>query len=319
MLRRRTLLAAVAVACSACADGGDSCTDTYADGPNYSFSGTSCGDKTPTPEIAVLPTPEEVAQDQADACLEIFAFTCDDDGTNCRDEYARQCPGGVMEKTLEPGCRKTGGPVYTFDGLGTSSRDALNFRFDGGLPWKSAITLFNDLFVRANKSPALSYAQEESNRSPTDGAGFRVPPDISEFRFFATGHDANFPNAAGLTLCSSTELFGRRGCIETLFAENINKSAALTGHRATTIATVTALHELGHVACIQHFNTNVNVPHTGLSFTAMNSFLLTDTVNDIGFYLNLDPTELDDAIAAFNLGRTLPDPNIVFERGFNQD
>src|SRR6476620_6197742 len=107
-MKRSLIAIAMLGVASACADGGNTCTDTYADGVNYSFSGTSCGDKKPTPEIAALPSPEEVAADLAKSCTETYAFGCDPDGTNCHEEHVRECPGGVEEKTIEPGCRVVG-------------------------------------------------------------------------------------------------------------------------------------------------------------------------------------------------------------------
>jgi hypothetical protein len=72
-----------------CGDEGGSCTDTYAEGPGYSFSGTSCDDKKP---------PQSVVDSAADAgvgadagCADIQAYGCKPGTSDCDEVYRRAC------------------------------------------------------------------------------------------------------------------------------------------------------------------------------------------------------------------------------------
>lgn len=72
-----------------CSDRGDSCTDTYADGPGYSFSGTSCDNKRPSQELIESAADAGLGPDAG--CVDIQAFGCDPGTSECRETYRRAC------------------------------------------------------------------------------------------------------------------------------------------------------------------------------------------------------------------------------------
>jgi hypothetical protein len=291
-----------------CSGGGDSCA---------SSNGASCDEEAPSTLADPVGGPLE--------CTETIAFGCDADGV-CSEVHQRSCPGGVVEKTLEPGCRKGppgGGPAYTFDTQRSASREAFAFALqevvNGRLvttirdPWGAAIDQFNALF-NDGVDPRLSFAE------PVRGGGqgpAPTPKDIIEFRIFNNGVIDDFPNASGLTSCGENEIFGRHNCIVSLIMDNIRRSAEVTGNGIQEIANSVALHELGHVSCIQHFARDSAVPTPFPIFSAMNSFMLIDSNNAASRYFTYDSSEIADARQAFEDGQTIPDT--VFERGFNAD
>ncbi len=287
-----------------CSDGGGSCTVTYADGLGESFRGTTCPD--PEPERVLDATASIEAR-----CTVTDAFLCDDDGTDCRDVHVRDCGEGLVDKALEPGCRKAS-PSTNYDYSADNANTRQAFAFAGN-PWGAGIAAFNLMFQDGRPLP-LQWVQAASPA----GQGVPFNPrgaDIGEFRIFNAGRNANFPTAAGTTTCADSSAFGRHNCVVTIYMQEVRRYAGITGDNVLNVASVTALHELGHAACIQHFDRSVALPSPDDLFTAMNSSFLGDAVNGAAPYFRFTTAEKSNARQAFTNGRN--PPATVFERGFN--
>lgn len=315
-------LALVGLGLVACGNEGGTCTNTFADGADSLYHGTSCAQTAPA-AVKAAPAPAP------DGCVETLAFGCDEQGVDCKESYQVSCPDGtVLDKTLEPGCRKGppgGSPVYKFvgDDSLTVESFATNLTFTVNSvnyqlvdPWGQAIERFGELF--SNGNPQLSFADVGSSVQNQQGQGNNdfVKRDIISFRIFLNGVVSDFPNAAGITQCGDDQTNGRSSCIESIIMENVLLASQITGAPVQDIANAVALHELGHVACIQHFQRDSTKPSPLPTFTAMNSFFLRDALNPMTNYFTYDSSEVADARQAFADGQTIPTSK--FEQGFNQ-
>lgn len=259
------------IALAGCSHDHDACTDTYteyADGTG-SFS-TSCD-----PPEEEDPTARTI---EPGTCLETFRSVCPP-GEDCQDLYERTCEnetanvpltelGTARAALLVSDCALSDGD-HTFAGLHADmapvyilARDKINqlFRDDGASP---------SFRIRRD---AVRTHQAQSNITAA---------------FVGTERPGE-PDTLGISTCLRENGFRNR-CQITVYFDSIERVAATTGHDPLEDERITAMHELGHTACLDHFVNNGGA--AGL--TAMNSFHTLDTSRPTLDYFKLLGSERD--------------------------
>src|SRR5688572_17637569 len=114
------------------------------------------------------PAPELIRVADEGACITTHAFGCDDEG-NCGETHQRECPGGVVEKAIEPGCFKDR-TTFSFI-IGDPSLPSSDGRFVPPTPadlWQPGLDRMNQLLDDGG-SPRLRLASVEELSGPRQG------------------------------------------------------------------------------------------------------------------------------------------------------
>lgn len=218
-----------------------------------------------------LDTPAAAAQGDAAApdagappdgtCMETRSTRMESDGS-CADVITSTCPTHLGDKALVPGCTIVGNEV--------------EMSVDPEL-----VTLWPELRAAMERIEALTplrYTQPEVSAPD-------FIPDIVQIIRTPFGPD---PGVTGTTQCFRRLADGQRfGCVIWLYPAAVGTTpAGLVDPEGTAI--VNAMHELGHVACLEHERDTC----ADRNITAMNSAHLDDLVRPQSDYMTFTLTEL---------------------------
>lgn len=199
-------------------------------------------------------------------CMETRSTRMASDGS-CADVITSTCPtnlteGNLTDKALVPGCTIVGNEV--------------ELSIDPAL-----VTLWPEVRAAMERIEVLTplrYTRPE--QSAPD-----FIPDIAQIIRTPRGPD---PGITGTTQCLRRLADGQRfGCIIWLYPAAIALTPAGRADPEGT-AIVNAMHELGHVACLEHERDTCD----DRNITAMNSAHLVDLVRPQSDYLTFTPGEL---------------------------
>ena len=194
-------------------------------------------------------------------CMETRSTRMGSDGS-CADVITSTCPTNLDDKALVPGCTIVGNEV--------------EMSIDPAL-----VTLWPELRAAMDRIEALTplrYTQPEV--SATD-----FIPDIMQVIRAPLGPD---PRITGSTQCLRRLADGQRfGCTIWLYPAALEMTPAGRADPEGT-AIVNAMHELGHVACLEHERDTC----ADRNITAMNSAHLVDLARPQTDYMTFTPTEL---------------------------
>lgn len=216
--------------------------------------------------------PAAAAQDDAAApdtgaslpdgtCMEVRSTRMGSDGS-CADVITSTCPTNPGDKALVPGCTIVGNEV--------------ELSIDPEL-----VTLWPEVRAAMDRIEALTplrFTQPEVSAPD-------FIPDIVQIIRAPFGPD---PGITGTTQCLRRLADGQRfGCIIWLHPAALAMTPAGRADAEGT-AIVNAMHELGHVACLEHERDTC----ADRNITAMNSAHLVDRVRPQADYMTFTPTEL---------------------------
>ena len=194
-------------------------------------------------------------------CMEARSTRVGSDGS-CADVITSTCPTNPGDKALVPGCTIVGNEV--------------ELRIDPEL-----VTLWPEVRAAMDRIEALTplrFTQPEV--SDPD-----FIPDIVQIIRAPLGPD---PGITGTTQCLRRVADGQRfGCVIWLHPAALAMTPAGRADAEGT-AIVNAMHELGHVACLEHERDTC----ADRNITAMNSAHLVDLVRPQADYMTFTPTEL---------------------------
>jgi hypothetical protein len=197
----------------------------------------------------------------AGTCMETRSTRMDSDG-RCADVITSTCPTHLGDKALVPGCTIVGNEV--------------ELSIDPEL-----VTLWPEVRAAMNRIEALTplrYTQPEVSAPD-------FIPDIVQIIRVPLGPD---PGITGTTQCFRRLADGQRfGCVIWLYPAALARMPA-GGADPEGTAIVNAMHELGHVACLEHERDTC----ADRNITAMNSAHLVDLVRPQTDYMTFTPTEL---------------------------
>lgn len=195
------------------------------------------------------------------ACMETRSTRMKSDGS-CADVITSTCPTNMGDKALVPGCRIVGNEV--------------ELSIDPEL-----VTLWPEVRAAMDRIEAITslrYTQPEVSAPD-------FIPDIVQIIRTPLGPD---PGITGTTQCFRRLADGQRfGCVIWLYTAAL---AMMPAGRADPEGTaiVNAMHELGHVACLEHERDTC----ADRNITAMNSAHLLDLVRPQTDYMTFTPIEL---------------------------
>jgi hypothetical protein len=193
--------------------------------------------------------------------MESRSTRMESDGS-CADVITSTCPTNLGDKALVPGCTIVGNEV--------------ELSLDPEL-----VTLWPEVRAAMDRIEALTplrYTQPEASAPD-------FIPDIAQIIRTRIGPD---PRITGTTQCLRRLADGQRfGCVVWLYPGAIATTPAGRADPEGT-AIVNAMHELGHVACLEHERDTC----TDRNITAMNSAHLVDLVRPQTDYMTFTPTEL---------------------------
>jgi hypothetical protein len=205
--------------------------------------------------------PDDGASSPEGTCMEVRSTRMGSDGS-CADVITSTCPTGPGDKALVPGCTIVGNEV--------------ELSIDPEL-----VTLWPEVRAAMDRIEAITplrYTQPEVSAPD-------FIPDIIQIIRVPVGPD---PGITGTTQCYRRLADGQRfGCVIWLYpAALASMPAGRVDPEGTAI--VNAMHELGHVACLEHeLDTCAD-----RNITAMNSAHLFDQVRPQTDYMTFTPTEL---------------------------
>ena len=205
--------------------------------------------------------PDAEASPPEGTCMEARSTRMESDGS-CADVITSTCPTSLGDKTLVPGCTIVGNEV--------------ELSIDPEL-----VTLWPEVRAAMDRIEAITplrYTQPEVSAPD-------FIPDILQIIRAPIGPD---PGITGTTQCYRRLADGQRfGCVIWLYPAAL---ATMPAGRADPEGTaiVNAMHELGHVACLEHELDTCS----DRNITAMNSAHLVDRVRPQTDYMTFTPTEL---------------------------
>ncbi len=195
------------------------------------------------------------------ACVEARSTRMEADGS-CADVITSTCPTNLGDKALVPGCTLVGHEVEL-------SNDP------------ELVTIWPEVRAAMDRIEALTplrYTQPEVSAPD-------FIPDIVQIIRVPFGPD---PGITGTTQCFRRLADGQRfGCVIWLHPGALARMPAGQVDPEGT-AIVNAMHELGHVACLEHERDTC----AERNLTAMNSAHLVDLVRPQTDYMTFTPTEL---------------------------
>ena len=201
------------------------------------------------------------AGDPDGTCMETRSTRMESDGS-CADVITSTCPTNLGDKALVPGCTIVGNEV--------------EMSIDPEL-----VTLWPEVRAAMDRIEALTplrYTQPEVSAPD-------FIPDIVQIIRAPLGPD---PRITGTTQCFRRLADGQRfGCVVWLYPTAIAMMPA-GGADPEGTAIVNAMHELGHVGCLEHERDTC----ADRNITAMNSAHLVDLVRPQTDYMTFTPTEL---------------------------
>jgi hypothetical protein len=219
-----------------------------------------------TPAPAVTAEGEGAALDAGASppegtCMETRSTRMESDG-RCADVITSTCPTNLGDKALVPGCTLLGNEV--------------ELSIDPDL-----VTLWPEVQAAMDRIEGLTplrYTQPEVSAPD-------FIPDLVQIIREPFGPD---PGITGTTQCFRRLADGQRfGCVVWLHPGALALTpAGRTDPEGTAI--VNAMHELGHVACLEHEHDTCS----DRNITAMNSAHLVDGVRPQSDYMTFTPTEL---------------------------
>jgi hypothetical protein len=194
-------------------------------------------------------------------CMETRSTRMESEGS-CADVITSTCPANLGDKALVPGCTLVGNEV--------------ELSIDPEL-----VTLWPEVRAAIERMEALTplrYTQPEVSAPD-------FIPDIVQIIREPLGPD---PGLSGTTQCFRRLADGQRfGCVVWLYPEALAMTPAGRADPEGT-AIVNVMHELGHVACLEHERDTC----ADRNITAMNSAHLVDLVRPQTDYMTFTPTEL---------------------------
>jgi hypothetical protein len=205
--------------------------------------------------------PDSGASPAEGTCMESRSTRMGSDGS-CADVITSTCPTKLGDKALVPGCTIVGNEV--------------ELSIDPEL-----VTLWPEVRAAMDRIEALTplrYTQPEVSAPD-------YIPDIAQIIRTPLGPD---PGITGTTQCFRRLADGQRfGCVVWLYPAALAMTPAGRADPEGT-AIVNAMHELGHVACLEHERDTC----PDRNITAMNSAHLVDLVRPQTDYMTFTPTEL---------------------------
>jgi hypothetical protein len=193
--------------------------------------------------------------------METRSTRMESDGS-CADVITSTCPTNLGDKALVPGCRIVGNEV--------------EMSIDPEL-----VTLWPEVRAAMDRIEALTplrYTQPEVS----------APDFIPDIVQIVRAPIAPDPGITGSTQCYRRLVDGQRfGCVIWLYPTAVARMPAGRADPEGT-AIVNAMHELGHVACLEHERDTC----ADRNITAMNSAHLFDLVRPQTDYMTFTPTEL---------------------------
>ena len=256
--------------------------------------GMSCGQDDATAALDGGP-PAAAAQGDAAArdagtsppdgtCMETRSTRMEPDGS-CAEEITSTCPTNPGDKTLVPGCTIVGNEV--------------ELSIDPEL-----VTLWPEVRAAMDRIEALTllrYTQPEVSAPD-------FIPDIVQIVRTPLGPD---PAITGTTQCLRRLADGQRfGCVVWLYPAAIAMTPAGRADPEGT-AIVNAMHELGHVACLEHERDTC----PDRNITAMNSAHLVDRVRPQTDYMTFTPAELQEISSIIRPAPVPPAEDVGDEAG----
>jgi hypothetical protein len=238
-------------------------------------------------------------------CVETFEYGCDDG--ECTDSYQTNCAGpkrlGTARQALTvSGCRAGRSQI----GLQSASVTLL---------------IASDAVIFGSAERAMERFTEQMSVFSrfSLAARFAVArpflDDLADIHVAAFDRSQEFrpgsPRTIGLASCFSVPLadgnFSRQDCTINVYPGALGVIAAETGASAAELELVTALHEIGHVACLDHYTTDPAGRADDL-ISAMNSFHGSDASRPQLDYNRYTDEELRDVMRS-GLGLEPPELN----------
>jgi hypothetical protein len=217
-------------------------------------------------------------------CMEARSTRMESSGS-CADVITSTCPTSLGDKALVPGCTVVGNEV--------------EMSIDPEL-----VTLWPEVRAAMDRIEAITplrYTQPEVSAPD-------FIPDILQIIRAPVGPD---PGITGTTQCYRRLADGQRfGCVIWLYPAALARTPAGRADPEGT-AIVNAMHELGHVACLEHELDTCS----DRNITAMNSAHLVDLVRPQTDYMTFTPTELLEISSIIRPAAVAPAPDAGAEAG----
>lgn len=221
--------------------------------------------------------PDAGASPPDGTCMETRSARMESDGT-CADVITSTCPTNLGDKALVPGCTIVGNEV--------------ELSIDPEL-----VTLWPEVRAAMERIEALTplrYTQPEASAPD-------FIPDIVQIIRAPFGPD---PGITGTTQCLRRLADGQRfGCVVWLYPAALAMTPAGRADPEGT-AIVNVMHELGHVACLEHERDTC----ADRNITAMNSAHLVDLVRPQTDYMTFTATELLEISSVIRPAAVAPAP-----------